>query len=272
MTAPMASQRPLQRVTLIGFGAIGQSIFQRAAQAPGVHISHVVVPATGLAKAQARLGAAATACTAVPEDATLVLECAGHSALLQHVLPALQRGVECAVLSIGALAGPGLAEQLSDAAEQGGTQVHLLAGAMAGVDALAAARLAGLSEVCYTGRKPPAGWRDTPAEQVCDLDTITQATVLLDATAREAAQRYPKNANVAATLSLAGLGLDATRVRLIADPAVSENIHHVVARGEFGEIELTLRGKPLADNPKTSALTVLSGLRFLHNRGAALTL
>jgi len=239
---------------------------------PGVCIRHIVVSSSQVSEVQAQVGSAVHVGSCVPEDATLVLECAGHGALAEHILPALARGVECAVLSIGALAESGLPEKLAAAAQQGACQVHLLSGAIGAIDAIASARIAGLDEVTYTGRKPPSGWRGSPAEDLVDLDTLTEATTILQSSAREAARLYPKNANVAATVSLAGLGLDATQVRLIADPAVTENIHEVQARGAFGQLHITMRGKPLADNPKTSALTVLSALRFLHNRAAAMTI
>lgn len=262
----------MQEVVLIGFGAIGSSVFKRIQSNTEVRITHVVVPADAVADVQRQLGERAHAVAEVPASARLVLECAGHAALVGHVLPALARGVECAVLSIGALSEAGLPEQLEAAATKGGTQLHLLAGAIGGVDAIAAARHDGIDELIYTGRKPPQGWQGTPAEQVVDLMSLSEPTVILQASAREAARLYPKNANVAATLSLAGLGLDRTQVRLIADPSVTENIHEYEVRGTFGEMRVTMRGKPLADNPKTSALTVLSAVRFLHNRAANLTM
>lgn len=257
-------------VVLIGFGAIGATVFERLSAQQGVRITHVVVSHGQREAVQQRLGDRATAVTEVPASAALVLECAGHGALEQHVLPALNRGTECAILSTGALATDDLHLRLEAAAREGGTQLHLLSGAIGGIDAIAAARLAGLDEVVYTGRKPPVGWKNSPAEQQVDLDALTQPAVILEASAREAARLYPRNANVAATLSLAGVGLDQTRVRLIADPGVRENVHEVEVRGAFGEMKITMRGKPLADNPKTSALTVMSALRFLHNRTAAL--
>ena len=260
-------------VVLFGYGAIGQAICRRLGGSALVKVTHVVVRQQRIAEVQAALGSQDIQAVAhVPRGTPLVLECAGHEALTAHVLSALENGTECAVLSVGALAEAGLPEKLAAAAHQGHTQVHLLAGAIGGIDAISAARLAGLSDVTYTGRKPPLGWKGSAAETLVDLATLKTEALIFEGTAREAAHLYPKNANVAATVSLAGLGLDATRVRLIADPAVTENIHEILVRGAFGNMQLTMRGKPLAENPKTSALTVLSAMRFLTNRAASLTI
>jgi len=256
-------------VAIVGFGAIGRALVARALALPPVGIAHVVVRTARLAEtraALAALGSAAVATDHVPDATDLLLECAGHAALADHVIPALERGIECAVLSVGALSEAGLPERLEAAARRGATRLTLLPGAIGGIDAIAAARLGGLDEVVYTGRKPPAGWKGSLAEALLPLDALTAPAVFFEGSAREAARLYPKNANVAATLSLAGTGLDRTRVRLIADPGVTDNIHEVEARGAFGEMKLAMRGRPLPENPKTSSLTVLSALRFLHNR------
>jgi len=264
------------RIALIGCGAIGSAMLELLQADAALAIQAIVVPADAFAAAQAvaqRLAPGAQVVSSVPlEGIDLVVEAAGHAAIEAHVLPALARGMPCVVASVGALSAPGLAEKLEAAALAGGTQVQLIAGAIGAIDALAAARIGGLDEVRYTGRKPPQAWKGTPAEQGRDLASLARETVIFEGSAREAATLYPKNANVAATVSLAGLGLDRTLVRLIADPAVTDNVHVVEARGAFGSFELTMRNKPLAANPKTSALTVYSAVRALRNRVAALAI
>jgi aspartate dehydrogenase len=264
------------RVSMIGCGAIGVGVMELLKSDPEVVFDLVVVPETALESAGATVRRLApNARVGVGLDSSrpdLLVECAGHRAIEEHIIPALESGIPCLVVSVGALSEPGLADALEQAAMRGKTQVQLLSGAIGAIDALAAARIGGLDSVVYTGRKPAAAWKDTPAEQVADLDALTEAVVIFEGSARDAARLYPKNANVAATLSLAGLGLDRTRVRLLADPAATENVHHVEASGAFGGFELTMRGKPLAANPKTSALTVFSVVRALNNRAHALSI
>lgn len=258
------------QIALIGCGAIGHSVLTLLQQHLSVQTQWVVVPriTTELQHTVEALAPGAQLVHTLPQDAhpDLLVECAGHSAIAQHVLPALQRGIACVVASIGALSAPGMAQALEAAAAAGSTQVQLVSGAIGGMDALSAAKLGGLEQVVYTGRKPPLAWTGTPAESLCDLANLHEAVCIFEGSAREAAQRYPKNANVAATVALAGLGLDHTMVRLFADPAVHTNVHHIQAQGAFGSLELTLRGQPLAANPKTSALTVYSVVRAIVQR------
>lgn len=260
----------MKRIALIGCGAIGSEVLRLLDGDPHVAVAHIVVPegsVSRVAEAVQGLAPAARVASALANNdrPDLLVECAGHAALQRHVMPALQAGIPALVASVGALHDAGLAEQLADAAAQGRTRLQLVAGAIAGIDALAAAAVGGLASVHYIGRKPPAGWRGTPAESVCALEALTAPATVFDGSAREAARQFPKNANVAATVSLAGLGLDATRATLIADPGVRRNVHRLVAEGAFGRLDLTIENEPLARNPKTSALTVFSIVRGIHN-------
>ncbi|AOB33739.1 aspartate dehydrogenase [Bordetella sp. H567] len=240
-----------------------------------VRITHVVVPPDKVAATQTRLDGKATVTDrmdGIEDQVDFALECAGHQAVAETVPQLLMRGVDVIIASVGALSRAGLAESLEAAALRGGAQLALVPGAVAGVDALAAARQQGLQSVEYTGRKSPVGWRGTPAEMALDLDALTVATAFFEGSAREAAALYPKNANVAAMVGLAGIGLDRTRVTLIADPAAVLNNHRIVARGEFGELDVRTAGATLADNPKTSMLAALSIVRAVRNRVAGIVI
>lgn len=257
-------------IAMIGYGAIGASALQILQNNKTIVVDGIVVPKDmqdNVVKQLNSLHATPQLWHQLAADyrPDLLVECAGHSAIEEHVIPALKRGIRCLVVSVGALSDSDLAARLEQAAIEGNTQLELLSGAIGGIDALAAAKYGGLTSVVYTGKKPAKSWKGTPAEQAFDLDSLQQKTVIFKGTARDAARLYPKNANVAATLSLAGIGLDNTQVELIADPDSQENIHHFVAEGSFGRFEVTLCGNPLKANPKTSALTVYSVVRAISN-------
>jgi len=255
------SSKSINRVGLIGLGAIGKRVLAALQQ------QHL--PAARYAALDPSAASAAFAAEHGVElfgeaqglldwQPDLVIECAGHAAVVQVVPPLLKAGVDVVIASIGALADKALATTLDHAAQAGGARLILVSGAIGGLDAMRSARAAGLDEVLYTGRKPPQAWAGTPAETEFDLAGIRVPTTIFRGTAAEASLKFPKNANVTAAVALSGVGFEATRVELVADPTVQKNIHEVKVKGAFGELGIWLANNPLPDNVKTSWLAALS--------------
>lgn len=258
------------KVGFIGYGAIAQYV---AAALPdiGADIAFVITRAGREQAAKDALGRNILTLSDIGEvRADVVVDCAGHAGLAAHGAAILRAGIPLVTVSIGALADDRLLGALTQAADQGGARLHLATGAIGGLDALTSARIGVLTAVTYTGRKPPLGWKGSPAEQVMDLDAPgAEETVHFEGTARAAALAYPKNANVAAAVALAGLGFDNTHVRLIADPAIDANIHEITAEGDFGRFAFTIEGNTLPNNPRTSALAAMSVVKMIAARQQA---
>lgn len=181
-----------------------------------------------------------------------MVEAAGRGAIEHWAPAALAASPEMIIASTSALSDDALLRRLMTIAEQHGSRIMVPSGAIGGVDALASAAVLGLHEVVHQIVKPPVAWKGTPAEKLIDLDALSERKVFFSGTAREAAGQYPQNANATVVTSLAGIGLDKTRVELVADPASRINGHHIVARGAFGRMEIVLENNPLATNLKSS--------------------
>ncbi len=150
-------------------------------------------------------------------------------------------------------------------------QLLIPAGAIAGLDGLGALKLAGLTSVTYTSTKPPLAWRNTPAERIVTLAALRERTVFFEGSAQDAALNYPKNANLAATIALAGLGFERTTVRLVADPGAEGNTGTIHAESGIGTMTVTMVGRASA-NPKTSASTGYSLVHAIRSQGALLAI
>lgn len=269
------SRRPPLRIAFVGWGAIAS----RVAQLLGERHSNVEL--IGVATRTEPVGVAALArhvrWLAKPQaladlGADMVIEAAGRAAVEPWGLAALQHAGCFVVSSTSAFCDEGILERLVACAEQYGSQILVPPGALAAIDALAAASVLPLHKVTHRIVKPPAAWIGTPAEALIKLDMLTQGEVFFEGSARDAARQFPANANVAAIAALAGLGLDQTRVQLVADPGMHHNVHQLLVEGEFGTLEMKIENRALTTNPKSSELTALALVRFIENRQAPLCL
>ncbi len=195
----------------------------------------------------------------------LVVECASQSAVREVAIPALKKGKDVMIMSIGALADEGLLRQIRDLARKNDCRVYLPSGAIVGLDGLKSASITKIKSVTLTTRKSPASLKGAPyiVQHNINLDALKKATILFEGSAEDAVKGFPANVNVAATLSLASIGAKRTKVRIIADPTLKRNVHEILVEGDFGRFETRVENVPSPSNPKTSYLAALSAIATL---------
>lgn len=256
-------RRSNPQLGMIGFGAMGREVVTALSKLGEIGTLKAVLVRPGR-DAPSAVHDVQALIDARPQ---VVMECAGHSAVKEFVAPLLRAGIDVIISSVGALADDEVRNELLDA-EVGGGRALLPAGAIAGLDGLLAARLAGLDEVVYTSFKPPHAWHGTAAEQVLDLNHSEPEREFFAGSARAAALAYPRNVNVGVAIALVGLGMDETRVRLVSSRNITDPLGRIEARGAFGHFRFDIFARAAADNPKTSALTAYSILQCARLGGA----
>ncbi len=195
----------------------------------------------------------------------VVVEAASHDAVRECCGELLDNGIAVIVLSGGALCDDALRARLEASARKSGALLYVPSGGIGGLDALKAACIAGVDEVEIVVTKPPAAWKGIPYVEKLkvDLAGLSEAKTLFDGPAREGVPHFPANVNIAAVLSMAGIGFDRTRLQVVADPALEYNTHYINIRGKTGNIAIKLENVPAPENPKTAWLACYSALAAL---------
>lgn len=199
------------------------------------------------------------------EGVDLVVECASQKAVRSILPVALKAGCDVMVLSVGAFADRELREEIFGLARKHNCKIYFPSGAVVGIDGLNSASAADISRVTLTTRKPPAGLLGAPfvVEHGIKLEKLKGETLIFKGSAAEAVRAFPANVNVAATISLAGIGFERTEVIIIADPGLSRNMHEISVEGAFGKFTTRVENLPSPENPRTSYLAALSAVSTL---------
>ncbi len=273
-SAKRRKREPL-KIGLLGCGAINSTVANMIASGEAGHaVLSAVLTRTERSKEDIQ--------TLLPNDASsvsfetdpdlffardwdLCVEAAGQPAVRQHAKRCLEMGRDILITSIGALTDDGLYQELSETAEASGSRLILCTGSMPALDWMGSAALADCEMVRVTQIKPPKAWLGTPAEaNHPDLLELTNSRVLFEGSSREAASKYPKNANTAAMLAIATAGLDETRASLVADPEAKGNRVELEFRGTAGKIKIQVEAAPSKTNPRTSAIVALSVIKAVR--------
>jgi len=193
----------------------------------------------------------------------LVIEATKMEVAFEIAKKTLSASRDIMIMSVG-----GIIEryrELAALAEAKHARIFIPSGAICGIDGLKASACAKINKVTLTTKKPPKAFLGIPylLKRNIRLDSINEDTLLFEGDAFSAIKAFPQNVNVAATLSIAGIGPEKTIVRIVASPSITENIHEIEIESDAGRIFTRTQNLIHPDNPKTSFLAVLSAIATL---------
>ncbi|MEM8797818.1 MAG: aspartate dehydrogenase domain-containing protein [Pseudomonadota bacterium] len=246
----------MTKIGLIGYGAIGKGVADHiaAGKIPNVTIGAVLRQSGERGDIPNDIVVSDSMDSFLAAKPNLVLEAAGFDAARSHALAVLEAGIPLILMSISILTDDRVRTSLEEAAIKAGTKLLVPSGALAGIDGVTAARFETIETLTITQKKPPAALLSQD-----EAAGVTTPRILDELSAREAGQRFPKNANIAAGAGLAAGRPDETLVRIVADPGVTRNTAELLAEGSFGRISVTIENEP-TENKRTSRMAILSAL------------
>lgn len=265
----MKNEKPKIKVGVVGCGTIGSEIAKACQDRLKDKIELVAISDIDEKKSEILNGALKKKVEILKlgdliKKVDLVVEAASAKGLAEIIEHVIKNKKDIFAMSVGGLLGK---EDLLKLAEEKGIKVYLPSGALCGIDGLKSASVGKIDSVTLTTRKPPKGLEGAPflRENKIDLNNIKEETVIFEGNARDAVKGFPQNVNVSAILSLAGIGADRTRVRIVTSPDYTKNIHEVEIIGDSGKITTRTENLPSKANPKTSALAIMSAISTLGN-------
>jgi aspartate dehydrogenase len=260
------------RVGIVGMGTIGRAI-ARALDTGELPVQLAAVYSRDTEKARSFAATLQVAPPVQPlddliADSDLVIEAATQDALTTIAPATLAAGKDLMVLSVGGLLDH---PEWVDLATQHHCKLYVPSGAIVGLDGVKGACAGRIDSVTITTRKPPEGLAGAPyvVAHGIDVFALTEETEIFAGSAREACKGFPTNVNVSAALSLAGIGPDRTRIRILAVPGGTRNMHDVEVIGEFGRMTSHIENVPSATNPRTGKLSYLSAIAMLKEIAGA---
>jgi aspartate dehydrogenase len=200
----------------------------------------------------------------IAEICDVVVEGLPPALFREIAIPVIERGRILMPLSVAQLLEHG---DLVDRAERTGARIVVPTGALLGLDAVRAAAEGTVHSVTMVTRKPPAGLDGAPylRERGISLAGLREPRKVFEGSARDGARGFPANVNVAAALSLAGIGPDRTQLEIWADPGVTRNTHTIKVDADTVRFTMTIENVP-SENPRTGrnvAPSTIAALRGL---------